>query len=149
GFLRMKHSGKALRAGLRLIFWTLFLLVGVFIIGILGSVLAAVIAAVSIGLVTVWGLFTLFTLYFFRDPNPVKPSIANAIVSPAHGTVDVIDEMQEEEVMGGACQRISIFLSVIDVHVQKAPVSGKIIHLRHTLGKFLSATKADSALHNE
>src|SRR5207247_3245997 len=116
GFLRMKHSGKALRAGLRLIFWTLFLLIGVFLIGILGSVLAAVIAAVSIGLITVWALFTVFTLYFFRDPNPIKPSIANAIVSPAHGTVDVIDEVPEEIFMGGPCQRISIFLSVIDVH---------------------------------
>jgi phosphatidylserine decarboxylase len=51
--------------------------------------------------------------------------------------------------MGGMCQRISIFLSVIDVHVQKAPVSGKIAHLRHTSGKFMSATRSDCGAHNE
>ena len=51
--------------------------------------------------------------------------------------------------MGGRCRRISIFLSVIDVHVQKAPVSGAVSLLEHRPGKFLSATKSHSAEHNE
>jgi phosphatidylserine decarboxylase len=63
--------------------------------------------------------------------------------------VDVIDETTETEFMGGPCRRISIFLSVIDVHVQRAPVSGRITHFRHKPGKFLSATKAHCAEHNE
>ena len=146
---RMKHSGKAVRAGLKIIFWTLVLLVAVFAIGILATLLGALIATVSTVLVLVWILFAIFTLYFFRDPNPTAPSIPNAIVSPAHGTVDVIDETTETEVMGGPCQRISIFLSVFDVHVQKAPVSGKLIYFKHTMGKFLSATKSDCGAHNE
>ena len=145
----MKHSGKALRAGLRIIFWTLVLLLAVFAIGILAALLGALISTVSKILVAIWVLFVVFTLYFFRDPNPSTPSIPNAIVSPAHGTVDVIDETTEPEVMGGRCQRISIFLSVIDVHVQKAPVSGKVTLLKHTPGKFMSATKSDCAEHNE
>ena len=145
----MKHSGKSTRAGLKIIFWTLVLLLAVFAIGVIGTVLAAIVATVSTVLVAVWILFALFTLYFFRDPNPTTPSIPNAIVSPAHGTVDVIDETTEPEFIGGPCQRISIFLSVIDVHVQKAPVSATITHLKHTTGKFLSATRSDCSAHNE
>ncbi len=145
----MKHSGKAFRAGLRIIFWTLVLLLAVFAIGILAWVLGTLIGKAYIVLVVVWGLFAIFTLSFFRDPDPSMPSIANAIVSPAHGTVDVIGDADEPEFMGGRCQRISIFLSVLDVHVQKAPVSGKVAYFKHKTGKFLSATKSDCAEHNE
>ena len=145
----MKHSGKSSRAGLRIIFWTLVFLVAVFAIGVLATLLGALIATVSTILVAVWVLFALFTLYFFRDPNPSAPSIPNAIVSPAHGTVDLIDETTGPEFFGGPCQRISMFLSVFDVHVQKAPVSGKVTLLKHTPGKFLSATRCDCSAHNE
>lgn len=145
----MKHSGKAFRAALRIIFWTLVVLVALFAAGVLATLLGGVIAAISGALIGLWLLFVLFTLYFFRDPEPLAPTIPNAIVSPAHGKVDVVDETTEMEFMGGPCKRISIFLSVVDVHVQKAPVSGKIAFVRHKEGQFLSATKADCALHNE
>jgi phosphatidylserine decarboxylase len=145
----MKHSGKATRSAFKLIFWTLVLLLAVLAGGIIASALGALVAAITIGLISVWLLFALFTLYFFRDPNPATPSIANAIVSPAHGKVDVIDETTENDVLGGPCKRISIFLSVVDVHVQKAPIGGKIIHLKHKPGKFLSATSAHCVDCNE
>ncbi len=145
----MRHSGKAIRAALKLIFWTLVLLLAVFGIGILATVAGAFIAAASTILITVWILFSLFTVYFFRDPSPRTPSIANAIVAPAHGKVDVIDEAAEEAIMGGPCKRISIFLSVFNVHVQNAPVAGKISVLKHMPGKFLSATRSDCGEHNE
>jgi phosphatidylserine decarboxylase len=145
----MKHSGKAFRAALRIIFWTLVLLVALFAAGILATVLGSVVAAISTVLVSVWLVFVLFTLYFFRDPNPLAPTIPNAIVSPGHGTVDVVDETVETQFMGGPCKRISIFLSVFNVHVQSAPVTGKITYYKHTEGDFLSATQADCSLHNE
>src|SRR5206468_6857468 len=145
----MKHSGKAFRAALRIIFWTLVLLVALFAAGALAALLGGVIAAISSVLVGVWVLFVLFTLYFFRDPDPLAPTIPNAIVSPAHGKVDVVDETTEPEFMGGPCKRISIFLSVMDVHVQKAPVGGKVAYQKHTEGEFLSATRSDCAEHNE
>jgi hypothetical protein len=88
----MKHSGKATKAGLRIIFWTLVLLLAVFAVGVLGTLLGKLIATVSTIIITLWVLFALFTLYFFRDPDPIVPSIPNAIVSPAHGTVDVIGD---------------------------------------------------------
>lgn len=145
----MDHSGKATKAALKLIFWTLVLLLALVAAGVIATFLGSLIAAAALALIVLWILFAVFTLYFFRDPNPLAPAIPNAIVSPAHGKVDVVDETTEAEVMGGACRRISIFLSVIDVHVQKAPVTGKITYLKHVPGKFLSATKAHSAEHNE
>jgi phosphatidylserine decarboxylase len=145
----MKHSGTAFKAAMRIIFWTLVLLLALFAAGVLATLLGSLVAAISTALVAVWILFVLFTLYFFRDPNPLAPTIPNAIVSPAHGKVDVIDETTEAEFMGGPCKRISIFLSVVDVHVQRAPVGGKLVYHKHTEGEFLSATRADCSEHNE
>jgi phosphatidylserine decarboxylase len=145
----MKHSGKAFKAAMRIIFWTLVALAALFAAGVLATVLGSVVAAVSTALVVVWLLFVVFTLYFFRDPSPLVPTIPNAIVSPAHGKVDVVDETAEAEFMGGPCKRISIFLSVVDVHVQKSPVNGKLVYHKHKEGEFLSATRADCSEHNE
>jgi phosphatidylserine decarboxylase len=63
--------------------------------------------------------------------------------------VDAIEQINEPQFMGGLCHRISTFLSVIDIHVQNAPVAGKIVLLQRTPGQFLSALKAESGLHNE
>ncbi len=145
----MKHTGKAFRAAMRIIFWTLVLLVALCSAGLMAALLGTAIVAFSSVLVGAWVVFVLFTLYFFRDPNPLAPTIPNAIVSPAHGKVDVFDEVTEAEFMGGPCKRISIFLSVMDVHVQKAPVSGKLVYLKHKEGEFLSATRSECADHNE
>jgi phosphatidylserine decarboxylase len=145
----MKHSGKARRAAFKLIFWTLVLLLALGLGGIVASFVAGLIAAVSTVLIVLWIIFAGFTLYFFRDPDPLRPTIPNAIVAPAHGKVDTIDEVDEPQFMGGRCQRLSIFLSVFDVHVQKAPVSGKVAFYKYHPGKFLSATSVHCVEHNE
>jgi phosphatidylserine decarboxylase len=90
-----------------------------------------------------------FTLYFFRDPTPRVPAGANLVVSPAHGKVDFVDKSLESSFIGGECMRVSIFLSVFDVHVQNAPVSGKLALFKYSMGQFLNALKAESAVHNE
>lgn len=94
-------------------------------------------------------LFAGFNAYFFRDPEPVVPKGAGLVVSPAHGTVDVVDEVDEPSVMKGRCRRVSIFLSVVDVHVQQAPVAGKVTRVTHTPGLFLNALDTESASKNE
>jgi phosphatidylserine decarboxylase len=94
-------------------------------------------------------LFTVFTFYFFRDPDPVVPAGPNLVLAPGHGKVDVIDTTTETDFMGGECQRVSIFLSVIDVHVQCAPVAGRIAFFKHTPGQYLNAMKTDCAKFNE
>src|SRR2546426_12465097 len=145
----MKHKGKATQAALKLIFWTLVALLCVVVIGFASSLLGSFLTGIARFLFGLWLLFSLFCLWFFRDPNPNVPSDANVIVAPAHGKVDVIDETSEADFLGGRCQRISIFLSVIEVHVQKAPVAGKIAYLEQTPGQFMSALKRESGAHNE
>jgi phosphatidylserine decarboxylase len=146
----MKHSGKARRAGLKLILFSF--VAGAVIWGVLaiGSIVGALLAAISVPvLLVLWLLFSAFTLYFFRDPNPRVPVAANLVVSPGHGKVDVIDSITESQFIGGPCQRISIFLSVFNVHVQNAPVGGKVLFYKYTLGEFLNALRTESADHNE
>jgi len=96
-----------------------------------------------------WLVFALFTFYFFRDPDPMTPTGANLAIAPGHGKVDAIDTTTEPDFMGGECQRLSIFLSVFDVHVQNAPVTGRVAYFKHTPGQYLNAMSADSAKFNE
>ena len=145
----MKHAGKAQQAGGRLIFLALAAVLVLLVVGFLAKVIGAFVVGLASVLITLWILFTAFTVYFFRDPEPLAPTDRAAIVSPAHGTVDVVDAAEEVEFMGGRCQRISIFLNVFNVHVQRAPVSGKIVFLKHTDGEFVSATRSDCGDHNE
>ena len=149
----MKHSGKARKAAFKLILASLIVLVVVWALGAFTGTMVAIITAVALAitpaLFVVWVLFALFTLYFFRDPNPRVPTGNNLVLAPAHGKVDFVGTTTEPEFMGGECQRISIFLSVVDVHVQNAPVSGKVAWLKYTTGQFLNALKAESAIYNE
>lgn len=149
----MKHSGKAALAALKLIVFGLVAVIVLLAALYLGAWVGAfilghyrVIFGVFLALLL---LFVLFTLYFFRDPPPLTPTGANLVVSPAHGTVDVIDTVAENEFMGGECKRISIFLSVFNVHVQNAPVTGRVAFFKHTPGQYLSATRSSCAQFNE
>lgn len=105
------------------------------------------------GLIGVVGLVWLmgvgFILFFFRDPVVVREWSPGRILCPAYGRVDVVDEQEEPRVMGGRCRRVSIFLSVFDVHVQKAPVRGRIVCMEHTPGAFANALRPESARTNE
>ena len=141
----MKYAGKARCAALKLIFMALF---AACVIGAAGWLLrAGTVPALVAGVL--WLLFSLFTLYFFRDPNANTPQGAGLVVSPGHGKVDVIEQLGESKVWGAPCHRMSIFLSVIDIHVQNAPVSGRIASVTRTAGQFISALRTDSAAHNE
>jgi phosphatidylserine decarboxylase len=124
-------------------------LIVLLIVAYLGTVIGGFILEFYGVLIGLWVVFALFTLYFFRDPNPMTPTGANLVVSPAHGKVDVIDTAVEKDFMGVECKRISIFLSVFDVHVQNAPLAGKISFFKHTPGQYLNAMRTDSAQFNE
>ena len=145
----MKYSGRARASAVKLIVWTLVGLLVIFFAGFVATIVGAMVSAISITLIFLWALFVLFTLYFFRDPNPRVPQELRLAVSPAHGKIDMIDEIDEPQYMGGRCRRISIFLSVFDVHVQNAPVSGRITYLKYTEGQFLNALNNESASQNE
>ena len=149
----MKHSGKARRAAIKLILLSLLAVIIIWALGVFTGAIVAVITAVALAITpfvaVLWLVFAAFTLYFFRDPNPRIPPGENLILSPGHGKIDVIDTATEPFFLGGECQRVSMFLSVFDVHVQNAPVSGRIGFLRYTTGQFLNALRTESATHNE
>jgi phosphatidylserine decarboxylase len=145
----MKHSGKARKAAFKMILVTLILVLLVLIIGLLATVLGGAMITISFFLVFVWVVFALFTLYFFRDPNPKVPIGPNLVVSPGHGKVDVIDTTTEPKFMGGECRRISVFLSVLNVHVQNAPIGGKVAFFKYTEGDFMNAMRTECATANE
>jgi phosphatidylserine decarboxylase len=84
-----------------------------------------------------------FLLYFFRDPRREIPGEAGAIVSPADGTVTDVDVCDEPQYLRSPALRIGIFLSVFDVHVNRAPVGGRVAYLDYRRGRFLSALRFD------
>jgi phosphatidylserine decarboxylase len=90
--------------------------------------------------------FALFVFSFFRNPNRVIPAEPGLIVSPADGRVVVL---QDEEFQGRPGKRISIFLAVWNVHVNRSPAGGKIVRLDYRPGKFLAAWAEKASLENE
>jgi phosphatidylserine decarboxylase len=94
-------------------------------------------------------LATLFLLYFFRNPARTIPADLNAIVSPADGRIILVDEVQENEFLKSPARRVAIFMNVFDVHVNRAPVAGRILAARHREGRFLAAFKEEASQVNE
>jgi phosphatidylserine decarboxylase len=90
-----------------------------------------------------------FLVYFFRDPYRVIPTAAGMLVSPADGTIVEVAELDAGEFVGGPAVRISIFLSIFNVHVNRSPALARVIRLRYTPGKFLDARDPASAMVNE
>ena len=113
--------------------------------------LGAAVAAVLLGFINVWlalppVLLGAFFLWFFRDPERQIPGVPGAIVSPADGKVTAVTEFNDG---GKTKRRISIFLNVFDVHVNRAPISGTIASLCYQKGKFGNAMSAGSSDANE
>jgi len=90
-----------------------------------------------------------FFLNFFRNPKRLIPADPTVIVSPADGKVILTDEVQENEFLQGPARRVAIFMNVFDVHVNRAPVAGRVILSRHRPGRFLAAFKEEAARVNE
>ena len=145
----MKHSGKASGAALKLIGLSAVIVIALLAVAFLAKIIGSFVLAMAGALGGLWVLFVIFTFYFFRDPDPLPPSEPGLVIAPGHGKVDTIDTTIEDEFMVGECQRISIFLSVFDVHVQNAPVTGRIAFFKHSPGQYLNAMRADCAKFNE
>ena len=95
------------------------------------------------------GLLTVFTLYLFRHPAPRTPQGEALVLAPGEGRVIQIVEMDEAVVLEGPSTRISIFLSVFNVHVQRAPVSGRVGYRDYNPGKYLAAWNPKASEENE
>jgi len=111
-------------------------------------------AGVAVWFVSTWlalvflALF-IFTIAFFRDPDRPVPPDPNLIVAPADGTVRDIVDLNEEEVLKMKTRRVGIFLSIFDVHTNRAPIDGRIIYRQHHEGLCLDARNPDCPEKNE
>ena len=96
-------------------------------------------------------LLTLFilTLTFFRDPERSTPQGDSLVISPADGTVVVIKDAHEDEYMQAEAIQVSIFMSPLDVHVNRYPISGTVNYFKHIHGEFGVAYEEKSSLRNE
>lgn len=116
-------------------------------------------AAVTALLAMIWqplgwlGLvLTVWCFYFFRDPERVTPEIKDVVVSPADGIVQMITKVKAPEELGLGGQkftRVSVFMSVFNVHVNRAPAQGKIVKSVYVPGKFFNATLDKASKDNE
>lgn len=95
----------------------------------------------------VFGLIAAFMAFFFRDPKRVSPTDANVVVAPADGRVTRVKQIENDP--GSSATLVSIFLSPLDVHINRAPIAGQITNVAYTKGKFLVAMDERASLVNE
>ncbi len=107
----------------------------------LASLVLAIPAAVSV-------LLTLFVLYFFRNPERTPPADPLAVIAPADGTV-IVAERVSDTPLGTDSLKISIFMSVFNVHVNRAPFDGKVVYVSYHRGKFFDARDGRASCENE
>jgi phosphatidylserine decarboxylase len=110
--------------------------------------------AIAGSLLTVWlSLFFLLLLFcivaFFRDPNRFVPSDPNLVVAAADGRITDIVELDENEILNAKTRRVGIFLSIFDVHTNRAPIDGRITYRKHREGLCVDARRTDCSEKNE
>lgn len=118
---------------------------------ILGVLLVLALASLwfTAWLSLLWLILIGYTFAFFRDPKRKVPADPRAVVAAADGVVAEIAQKEENEIVHGRMQRVAIFLSVFDVHVNRAPIDGRIIYrLRHE-GLCLDARNPECSIKNE
>ncbi|HEY2711699.1 MAG TPA: phosphatidylserine decarboxylase [Chthoniobacterales bacterium] len=112
-------------------------------------VLATVSLLVSNWLSLFWLALIAYTFVFFRDPERTTPADPDVVVAAADGVVVEIIDLEEPEVVRQTMRRVSIFLSVFDVHTNRAPIDGRIVYREHREGLCLDARNPNCSLKNE
>jgi phosphatidylserine decarboxylase len=133
------------REGFSIIFYTLLALVG--LNGLLEYVAPGTWYTATIEVLSL--IFFVLIVQFFRNPSRTTPNDDNAIIAPADGKVVVIEEVEETEYIKGKCRQISIFMSPVNVHVNRYPVSGEVLYEKYHPGKYLVAWHPKSSTENE
>lgn len=95
-----------------------------------------------------WGSLFLYVLYFFRDPEREISTDPRDVVAPADGTVYDIMEIEETEVLHQKMKRVGIFLSVFNVHTNRAPIAGEVTYSQEHVGQYLDARHPDATTLN-
>ncbi len=113
------------------------------------AVLTLLSALISWWLALVFASLILYTLAFFRDPERVSATSTEHVLAAADGVVTDIRDLEETEVAKTQMRRVGIFLSVFDVHTNRAPITGRVIYRQHHAGLCLDARRADCSEKNE
>ncbi|MDX9786627.1 MAG: phosphatidylserine decarboxylase family protein [Desulfobacterales bacterium] len=114
------------------------------------SFTTAVLALLGLTVPALLGLVvSLFICFFFRDPDRVVPCIENGLVAPADGKVVAVEELASSRFSDGPCRKISIFMSVFNVHVNRIPCDATVQQVRYFPGKFVSANLDKASTDNE
>lgn len=123
-------------------------LVGSFLLAF-GLLLLGILARQNWVLIVFWVvfLFFLFALWFFRDPERQIPDGEHLILSPADGRIVAIGELEDDFV--GRAKRVSIFMSILDVHINRIPLSGTVRTITHRPGRFRPAMQPAASFENE
>jgi len=135
---RIENRLPVAREGLPFIFTGLIITIILFTLGI-------------ISVAILFGLMTLFTIWFFRDPDRASSAGEDAVLSPADGSIVHIGRIEDGRNfgIGGPALKISIFMSVFNVHVNRIPVKGRISGIKYNPGKFFSANLDKASEQNE
>lgn len=119
-----------------------FIFASAFVTAILAITGLKAFALLSLGI-------TIFICYFFRDPDRICPVIEGGVISPADGKVVFAGPMDSNPYFGGPCQKISVFMSVFNVHVNRIPYDGKVKAIEYFPGKFFNASLDKASTDNE
>ncbi len=92
---------------------------------------------------------TIFTLNFFRDPERSVPNKSNIVVSPADGRVLFVKDVLDEKFINGKAKLVSIFMSPLNVHVNRIPITGKVEYVKYIQGEYLAAFEDKASERNE
>jgi phosphatidylserine decarboxylase len=136
--------------GRSFMFTTRTLLEGKWPLGVLAALAAATLVWCPVAWAPVFPLALLaFAISFFRDPEREVPADGKLIVAPAEGRIVEIKSVNEPHFLKGEATMVAIFLSVFDVHVQRAPIDGEIKLVKYHPGRFLDARHPQSSMVNE
>ncbi len=138
-----QNNGPIAREGIPFVLGALLAAAGV---GALSMALG--VAALSWVALLLFGA-TFFTLWFFRNPERIAPDGEHLVISPADGRVLGVEEVDDQQWGAGKTVKVSIFMSVFDVHVNRSPVSGQVVGRRYVAGKFLVASLDKASDQNE
>ncbi len=100
-------------------------------------------------LIIVPALLLIFSMNFFRDPDRTPPSRDDAVVSPADGKVLFVKDVVEDRFIQGKAKQVSIFMSPLNVHVNRIPIDGKVEYLQYHKGKYIAAFEDKASEVNE
>ena len=124
----------------------------VVVLTVLGSMLSWYLVDVRVlkfGIVGMLAFLLVFTMNFFRDPDRTTPQGDDLVISPADGKVVLIKEVDEEEYLRARGIQVSIFMSPLNVHVNRYPISGRVEYFQHVPGEYLVAFEEKSSTRNE